>query len=110
MSYADSRSGAQFSLLPHDESHSERRQVGDVGKRLVSRRIEDRGQYRSKASENIKVIPLDHGADGGGENDSPNAVFGGTAHGDCVCTAGHASSYELQTWSDTSVGSGEPGP
>src|SRR5258708_143039 len=86
---------------PHDESYSERRKVGDVGKRLVSSGIEYRGQYRGETSENIEVIPLDHRADSGGKNHSPDAVFGGTAHGDRVCTAGHASSCELRPSRDS---------
>src|ERR1700682_6556632 len=40
----------------------------------------------------ISDLVPDHRADGGGKNYSPNAEFGGTAHGDCVCWAGQVSS------------------
>ena len=76
----------------HDKADREGGEIGDVGEGVVARRIELQGEHSRETTEDVEVVPFDHGADGGGENHSPDAVFGGTAHRDCVCTAGHASS------------------
>ena len=76
----------------HQETNGECGEIGDVGKGVISGRIEFHREDGGKAAENIKVIPLDHGADRGGKNYSPNTVLGRATYGHCICSAGHVSS------------------
>src|SRR5207249_650788 len=81
----------------HHESNGEGSEIGDVGKGGVPRRVEFQGENCGETSENIEVVPLDHGSHGRGKNHSPDVGCGGTTHWNCVCTAGHASSCEVPT-------------
>jgi len=44
--------------------------------------IELGGEDGGEAAEDVEVVPLNHGADGGSKDDSPDAVFGGAANRD----------------------------
>jgi hypothetical protein len=71
VTHAPEEEGAE---RPHDESHRERGQVRDERKRVVAGRIEERGDDRRQAAEDVEVVPLDHRADGGRGDDVPNPV------------------------------------
>jgi len=51
------------------EADREGGQVGHERERVVARRIEQWGDDRGEAAENIEVVPLDHGTDSGRRND-----------------------------------------
>src|SRR4029077_7352054 len=60
----------------HHKSDSEGSEIGDVREGGVAGWIEHGREENGKAAENVKVIPLDHGANGGGKNYAPDAVLG----------------------------------
>ena len=72
-----------------EKTDGEGGEIGDVRESVVAGRIEFRGKDGGEAAEDVEVVPLDHGADGGGEDYAPDAVFGAAAHRDCVCSTSH---------------------
>ena len=58
----------------HDEADGEGRKIGDEGEGVVAGGVDLRGEDRGKAAEEVEVVPLDHGADGRGEDDARDAV------------------------------------
>jgi len=56
---------------PNDESNRKGCKVGDIGERIVARRIEFWREDGGEAAENIEVIPLDHRPDCGRQDNSP---------------------------------------
>src|SRR6266436_1806175 len=61
-------------MRPKNKAHREGGQVRDERNGIVASRIKLWRKYSCQTAENIKVVPLDHGANRGGKNHSPNAV------------------------------------
>src|SRR6202011_3636943 len=67
--------------------------ICDVGEGIIPGRIKFQRKNGSEASEDVEVIPLDHGADRRSEDNPPDAVFRNSACYD-ICPAGHTSSCQ----------------
>src|SRR5262249_54222436 len=89
--YAAKEQGAERS---DHESNGKCSEISDELKFLVAGRIEDRSQRRGQTSKNIEVIPLDHRADGGRDDDVPQAFLVRWFKRDCSGLACHSSSMQ----------------
>jgi hypothetical protein len=66
---------------PHQESDSKCGEIGDERECIVAGWIELYGEYRCKRAEDVKVVPLDHGASGRAEDHTSETVGAGRANG-----------------------------
>jgi hypothetical protein len=48
----------------HDEANGESGEISNQGQRVVALRIEERRDVCGQATEDIEVVPFDHGSDG----------------------------------------------
>ena len=60
----------------HHEADRESRQISDQRERVISLRIKQRRDDGRETSEDVEVVPLDHGTDRGRRDDFPDAVVG----------------------------------